>query len=213
MVINIRGTSGSGKTTLTRGIMAKGIVASMGDNQKKPDGYLVKLPFAAQPLFIVGSYENTCGGCDAISTQDEICDRVRAYSSLGHVIMEGLLMSHSFARYAALDRELAETGVKSIWAFLDTPLEVCLDRVRARREAARLAKANPPDFKELNVKNTTDKWKDNQEVYQKFLNGKKDDWKRDVHKFGYTGEPVKLDARMIDHTNGVEQVYGWLTNE
>jgi hypothetical protein len=211
VIINIRGTSGSGKTTVVRGIMAKGIAAPMGENSKKPDGYLVKLPFAPKPLFVVGSYENTCGGCDAISTQDEICDRVRAYASLGHVMMEGLLMSHSFARYAALDRELHAQGHHCIWGFLDTPLEVCLDRVRARREAARLAKVNPPPPKELNTKNTVDKHRDNQEVYLKFLNAKKEDWKL-VSKFGFNGLPVRLDARIIDHTNAIEQVYSWLSD-
>ena len=118
-------------------------------------------------------------------------------------------MSHSFARYAALDRELDQQGIHCIWAFLDTPLEVCLDRVRARREERRLAKAVVPEFKELNVKNTTDKWNDNKEVYHKFRNRNSKDWKL-VPKFGYSGPPIALDARHIDHTRAVEQVYEWL---
>lgn len=205
-VINVRGTSGSGKSTVVRGIMAKGVVTVIGED-KKPDGYIVKIPDIDIPVYIVGPYTTACGGCDQISTQDEICDRIRIYSKMGHVLVEGLLMSHSFARYAALDRELKQDGVDCIWAFLDTPLDVCLDRVRARREERRLAKGG--EFKELNVKNTTDKWNDNQEVYQKFRKAQSKDWKL-VPKFGGSSTPVALDARLLDHTRAVEQVYEWL---
>lgn len=204
-VYNIRGTSGSGKSTIVRGIMEKGVVHPIG-SEKKPDGYIVQIP-DLKNIYVVGPYVTACGGCDQITTQDEICERIRAYSSLGNVLVEGLLMSHSFARYAALDRELAEKDVHCVWAFLDTPLEVCLDRVRARREERRAITGS--EFKELNVKNTTDKWNDNKEVYQKFLKPRDKDWKL-VPKFGYRGKPVAMDARLIDHTRSVEQVFEWL---
>lgn len=209
MVINVRGTSGSGKSTIVRGIMAMGDVSPIGESAKKPDGYIVRIPGRERNVMVVGPYVTACGGCDAISTQDEICNRIRAYSTLGDVLVEGLLMSHSFARYVALDRELfARDGTHCVWAFLDTPLEVCLDRVRARREERRLLTG--AEFKELNTKNTTDKWNDNQEVYQKFLMARSRDWKL-VSKFGYSGAPMALDARMIDHTRAVEQVFEWLS--
>lgn len=206
-VVNVRGTSGSGKSTVVRGIMTMGVVTPIGDNEKKPDGYIVQMPGFDTHVYVVGPYTTACGGCDQIATQDEICDRIRAYSKMGHVLVEGLLMSHSFARYAALDRELDQDGVHCVWAFLDTPLDVCLDRVRARREERRAAKGG--EFKELNVKNTTDKWNDNQEVYQKFLKAQSKDWKL-VPKFGGPSTPVKLDARLIDHTRAVGQVFEWL---
>ena len=207
MVINVRGTSGSGKSTIVRGIMAMGATVIPIGEDRKPDGYIVTGPLFKRSTYIVGPYVTACGGCDQIATQDEICDRIRAYAGLGDVLVEGLLMSHSFARYAALDRELDKQGIHCIWAFLDTPLEVCLDRVRARREERRLATGG--EFKELNVKNTTDKWNDNKEVYQKFLKKNSKDWKL-VPKFGYSGPPAALDARQIDHTRAVEQVYEWL---
>ena len=208
MVINVRGTSGSGKSTIVRGIMGKGIVSFIGEG-RKPDGYIVQIPERERHIYVVGPYVTACGGCDQISTQDEICDRIRAYSTLGDVLVEGLLMSHSFARYAALDRELwYRDSTHCIWAFLDTPLELCLDRVRARREERALLTGK--DRGELNTKNTTDKWNDNQEVYHKFLNAKSSDWKL-LPKFGYKGAPMKLDARMVDHTRAVDQVYEWFS--
>lgn len=205
MVVNVRGTSGSGKSTVVRGIMAMGTVTPIGA-EKKPDGYIVQIPTLDKNVYVVGPYVTACGGCDQITTQDEICDRIRIYSSMGHVLVEGLLMSHSFARYAALDRELALSDVHCVWAFLDTPLEVCLDRVRSRREERRAITG--AEFKELNVKNTTDKHRDNFEVYEKFLKPRDKDWKL-VPKFGYKGKPVALDARMIDYTRATEQVFEW----
>src|SRR5678815_5091805 len=101
LVVNIRGTSGSGKSTIVRGIMAKGATVIPIGEDRKPDGYIITGPLFKRPVYVVGPYTTACGGCDQITTQDEICDRIRAYSTLGDVLVEGLLMSHSFARYAA----------------------------------------------------------------------------------------------------------------
>jgi len=201
MVINPRGTSGSGKTTVVRGIMAKGITTPLGGTARKPDAYQVVFPQApidSPSLFIIGSYENVCGGCDSISTQDEICDRVRAYSTMGHVMMEGLLMSHLFSRYAMLDRELFAKGIPFIWAFLDTPLDLCIERVKQRREE----KGN---FAPLNTKNTEDKWHDMRSVYQKCTKPTEKDWRQVI---GYNR--TTLDARWVHHENAVEEIFSWL---
>ena len=190
MIVNIRGTSGSGKSTSVRGLMnlagrVERCHAYSNDElfaTGRPDAYELDLDLGS-PLFVVGSYETECGGCDSIPTQDEICARVRRYASKGHVVMEGLLMSHLFSRYAALDRELQPTPY--IWAFLDTPLELCIARVKARRDARGVAK------KEFNPHNTTQKWHDMRRVYEKCI------------KAG-------LDARWVDHRDPVSEVLGWL---
>lgn len=150
---------------------------------KHPEAYRLIIGCLPQPLFVIGSYVNTCGGCDGISTQDEICDRVRRFAALGHVALEGLLMSHLFSRYAALAHELAPT--RFIWAFLDTPLELCLARVQARRDARGVAK------RPLNPSNTTAKWHNMRKVYAKC-------------------QAVGLDARWLDHNAAAEQVLTWL---
>jgi hypothetical protein len=203
MILNFRGTSGSGKTTVVRGLMAKyPTVIPLGEfPEKKPDGYECRPdrkafdpgddPIADGPnLYVVGSYKNTCGGCDGIKTQDEACDRVRRYAALGDVLFEGLLISHIFARYQKLDQEMAQAhGHKTIWAFLDTPLELCLDRIRERRNARAAAKGVEP--KPLNTKNTENKWNDARRSFQK-------------------AKTAGLDARWLDHTNPIEQSWGWL---
>jgi cytidylate kinase len=205
MVINVRGTSGSGKSTIVRGIMEKGIVVPIGA-EKRPDGYIVQILGRERNLYVVGPYLTACGGCDAIATQDEICDRIRAYATLGDVLLEGLLMANIFGRYAAIDRELNEKGVHCIWGFLDTPLEVCIERVKGRRAE------RGKNLNEFNPENTTRKHVDTVDAYQKFLRGDAKTWKLTA-KYGYTGPPVKLDARMIDHTRAVEQVFEWLSDK
>jgi cytidylate kinase len=192
VIVNIRGTSGSGKTTVVRGLMSAASVEkvfaddtddALFGQSKHPDAYALTMPDVSPTVFVIGSYENTCGGCDAIPKQDEICERVRRYASRGHVVMEGLLMSHLFGRYAALDRELQPTPY--IWAFLDTPLDLCIERVKARRDARGVAK------KEFNPHNTTAKWHDMRRVYAKC-------------------QAAGLDARWVDHRDPVREVLRWL---
>lgn len=198
MVISIRGTSGSGKTTLVRHIMAAGQVTPLiVDKPKKPDGYRVIIPELDQPVMVVGSYENVCGGTDSISKQDEIEERVRAYAEHGHVLVEGLLMSASFGRWAVVDRDLAAKGIHFIWAFLDTPLEVCLERVNARRQAR-------GETEPVNPENTTSKWHGVRRTAELAGSGVAADWK----KLGRPAE--KLDVRWVPYLTAGETVMGWL---
>jgi len=205
-VINIRSTSGGGKTTTVRGIMKKGKVTPIRvPTNKNPEAYRVDIKNVSSPVYVLGSYENQCGGMDTVQTQDEICNLIRKYAAKGHVLVEGLLMSHTFGRYASLDRELHAKGIHFIWAILDTPLELCLQRVTERREAKRLAKANPPPFKPLDPKNTTSGYVDTYKQFGKCNDQNPKDWKDVPYP------PTKLDARWVDHKRSVEQVFSWLT--
>lgn len=134
-IVNIRGCNGSGKTTIVRRFLDRLPVKALGPNASKPWGYRVDANAwgIATPIMVIGSYENTCGGTDGISTQEEIAERVvRAYD-YGHVLVEGLLMSKSSAggHVAPILKEH-----NAIFGFLDTPWDVCLSRVLARRAAA-----------------------------------------------------------------------------
>jgi len=133
MIINLRGTSGSGKTYAVKEFLYKNApyYHIMGAGSKKPVAHLVFMDM--MPVYAIGSYENVCGGCDTVPTQDMICGLVRHFSQFGHVLFEGLLMSHLWARYKALCEELTGCGEKYVWLFLDTPIEICLDRVDLRR--------------------------------------------------------------------------------
>jgi len=145
LLIKIHGTSGSGKTTAVRDLMAlANEVTSVGDNPKRPEAYQLSFPSLARPVYVLGPYENACGGMDGVSTQREQIDLIEEYATRGHVVYEGLLMS---TFYGGLGMAMEKYGRKHVWAFLDTPIEVCIERVKARRLAA-------GNLKPLNEDNT-----------------------------------------------------------
>lgn len=143
-IVNIRGCNGSGKTTVVRRFLDKLSVQPLGGKPGRPAGYQVDAsPWGINaPVFVVGSYENACGGADGINTQEEIADRVVKALPLGHVLVEGLLMSKSSDK-GHVAPILKKHG--AIFAFLDTPWDVCLERVLARRKAAGNDKPFDPD--------------------------------------------------------------------
>lgn len=147
MIISLRGTHGSGKSTVVRTILERYPHVPLGTG-KKPDGYRVSILFLRQPLFIVGPYLTACGGCDAIQPYDLIWPRIDSWSQQGHVLFEGALVSSS---YGNIGRASEKFGDHVIFAFLDTPLEECIRRIKARRESR-------GSTKEFNPKNTISKY-------------------------------------------------------
>lgn len=160
MIVQIQGTSGAGKSTLARALMdwarKKGwaVVQVLGPD-KKVLGYELQQPKrGGRRVFLVGKYETPCGGCDQVGSSAEVLRRVRKWARYDtDVVLEGLLLSGG---QGSLGRALLKYGDDFAYAFLDTPLEVCLKRVQSRREdraKRRGVKAEP-----LNPKNTTSKW-------------------------------------------------------
>ena len=147
MIVNIRGTSGSGKTFLVRQLMAACNAEPVLDENSKIDAYRLD-----GNIYILGRYTNVCGGCDTIRTQDQVCDRVRKYAAMGHVIFEGLLITHIFGRYHNLSQELG--GI--VWAFLDTTLDQCFENIYKRNGG-----------KPVKEQNTTSAWEAARRVYEK----------------------------------------------
>jgi hypothetical protein len=173
MIVNIRGTSGSGKTTivlkLLKSFAHSQIWVDANGNEKlvpvneadspKPDGKLWGYELPSLRLRIVGRYETPCGGCDGISTQQEVEDRVRLWHGKGyHVLFEGLLISHIYGRWAKLAQDVGRDNM--MFAFLRTPLVTCLERVTARRSARGVTTP-------LNPTNTMQKHADSIRVYDK----------------------------------------------
>lgn len=147
MIINIRGTHGSGKSTLVRSLLDR-YGASVDGSEKKPLGYRFQPEWLSKPVYVVGFYRTACGGCDLIHPYDRIWPRVAHYAELGHVIFEGALIS---GNYGSIGRASERYGDQFVFAFMTTPLEVCIERVRRRR----LAKG---DTRPFNTKNTESKF-------------------------------------------------------
>ena len=99
-------------------------------------GYYVALPSGAR-LLIVGPYKTACGGCDAIQPYADIWPLIAKGRAEGcHVLFEGALVSSSYGNLpTSIGKRSEEFGDDMIFAFLDTPLDICLSRIAARRAA------------------------------------------------------------------------------
>lgn len=133
MIVNIRGTHGSGKSTIVRELMARYNAAPiLHGGTRRPRAYALKVPLFSHLLYVVGPYETACGGCDAIQPYADIWPIVEKVAAWGHVLFEGALVSSS---YGNIGRASELYGDEFVFAFLDTPLRVCLERIAARRRA------------------------------------------------------------------------------
>ena len=183
-VVSIRGTHGSGKSTIVRKILDKyphEVIESCGPpgTRLKTTGYAVFLP-TGRTLYVAGPYKTPCGGCDAIQPYSNIWpDIEHALGEECDVLFEGALVSSS---YGSIGHAMNEYAPEAVFAFLDTPLQTCLDRIKARRAA----KGN---LEPLDPKNTTVKF---------------DNVARTKLQMAKLGSAVRIVD--IDHTRATQQV-------
>lgn len=135
-VINIRGCNGSGKSTVVQAILAVGrarpIFGACGPG--RPEAYELVLPQVAKSVYVLGSYLTPVGGCDRLGSADLVKDLVLKYQPQGHVLFEGLIISDY---YGKLCEALEPFGNQVAVIFLNTPLEVCLERLHERQTAGK----------------------------------------------------------------------------
>jgi len=160
-IVKIHGASGSGKTTAVRSLMdhalSTGILHGVGH---KVEAYNLVLPGVYDHVYVIGSYENNCGGVDTIPDYRTVLSLVDHYRSLGgHVIFEGLLQS---TYYGAMGEHSKQYGDDYVYAFLDTPKEVCVERVNARR-------AQQGTKTKFNPDNTRKKWDTIERLHNKLF--------------------------------------------
>ena len=172
IILRVAGTFGSGKTTAVRKFLNDYDTTVLHANNKIA-GYAVEAKSAGiqKPIFILGKYDNVCGGTDAMKTQEDIATRILQAHPAGHVLYEGALVSASGLN-GAVTKAVHETGC-DVYAFLDTPQDLCIQRVLGRRAAA-------GNDKEFNPKNLIQKYDSVIGCY------------KNLKKAGY-------DVRVIDH--------------
>ena len=132
-ILKIHGCSGAGKTTFARSLIeAAATIDHLHEinNRRKIVGYRLVLPGLDVPVFLLGSYESNCGGVDTVGTAQEVMEMIDRYAKDGHIVHEGLLQS---TYYGAMGEHSKKYGDGYVYAFLDTPINVCLDRVVTRR--------------------------------------------------------------------------------
>lgn len=159
LLCNLRGTSGSGKTTVPKTFMERYGHTDIRNELGKPIGVKVVVPEWNHPVFFIGKYTNVCGGLDTVRTQVEAGQMSIEAHQHGHVICEGLLASG-----VGPDGALPAAIIRHAWPnarflFLDTPLEVCIERVKGRRAAR-------GNDKEFNPQNTESKHKQVHRSYE-----------------------------------------------
>jgi shikimate kinase len=154
MIIKIHGTSGSGKTTIIRDLIAMSsppMTDFMDMKTGKIIAQLMHLPGMMTPVVALGPYGKAhCGGLDAISGTDTHVKLLDAHVQWGHVLYEGLLGSEC---YGAMGLASEKYGRDHVFAFLDTPIEVCIQRVKDRR----LGKGNTKPLNEDNTRGRVQK--------------------------------------------------------
>lgn len=139
MIYNIRGTSGSGKTHLTRQL-----VQMYAGNPIEADGKIFGY-ILPRNLYVLGRYDDAIkgGGVDNITphlykryidhggqgnSMDAVEAQVRKWAQRGrHVLFEGIIVTSVWGRWVNL---AADEPMHFL--FLDTPLEVCYQRVLER---------------------------------------------------------------------------------
>jgi hypothetical protein len=141
-IVNLRGTNGSGKSTAVRQLMDLVGVAEELKRDGKVWAYRLQ-----NKVSVLGRYETACGGAEAL-TFKQIAAGVSELAEQDDVMFEGFLWgtvfksSHEFAK---------TTQHKVIFALLDTPVELCVERTIARRHAA----GNSAPFDSANLR---EKW-------------------------------------------------------
>ena len=135
-IIKLHGCSGAGKTTAVRSLMlaANSVTEVIPHDSKngRPEAYACQFAGWDEPICVLGSYKNNCGGMDSYSSNaQDIIKLIESYREIGHVLFEGLLLS---TYYGGVGKHLEQYGDDVILAFMNTPSLVCLERVTHRRD-------------------------------------------------------------------------------
>jgi hypothetical protein len=143
MIIQLRGTSGSGKTTAMRQVIGVGPewTARFSEGRRKPVYYV------RDQAAVMGHYSSPCGGCDTFKNYGQLKDALKsAAREVSLILMEGLMLSDDVLQTVEIHETIMP--VHRIY-YLNTPLDVCIERVKGRR----VAKGKDTVFNEEKLKN------------------------------------------------------------
>lgn len=150
-IYSIRGTNGSGKSTLVRAFVPtltgdhrggpvdlqpyKAPTKREPDRQKRAEGYCFDTVDLGR-VGVIGSYRTACGGLDSMNSfavQQAAIVWMTLKLEPRHILAEGILASTVYGSWGEFAERCRAAGDTYVWCYLDTPLEICLDRIRARQ--------------------------------------------------------------------------------
>jgi len=198
------GTNGSGKSTIPKGLVERDTDAYLlstefawlsGNMSKgfqattKKSGFATVLPNLG--IILIGDYTpgTNIAGCDTLvrATMEQALDIIMGRPEFDdyHIMMEGVVLSSS--RWH-IDR-FKEMGMTPHMLFMDTPLEVCMER---------LVKRNAAQGKTPNTKNVESKWEETRVKAERCIEGTN----------GYGG----VRAVWVDHSMDIPTTVQWFIN-
>lgn len=149
VIVKLGGCNGSGKSSVVNAILAQAVVRrpflytpvnqTSVIGRPRIGGYTIDHPAVPPELFsstyILGKYETACGGMDTISDKEDRLALLRKYSRKGNlVIFEGLITGKTYGAMGAMSEQRHHRN-RWLYAFMDTPFDVCVKRVLQRRRA------------------------------------------------------------------------------
>lgn len=138
-VIKMGGCNGSGKTTVARALLDLILV----DGHKTPPSGKTKVDrhyvgmLNGTEVVVLGGYEQACGGMDTIGDKEDRLALLKKHCKPGRIIFyEGLMTGKTYGRMGEISEADVKKGNNWLYAFMDTPFDVCVARVLQRRAAA-----------------------------------------------------------------------------
>lgn len=101
---------------------------------RMPEAYELMVPKCKTKTYLLGPYLTDCGGCDRLIPYELIPDLIKKYAPKGHVLFEGIIVTSVYGQVGAL---MEQWKKNSIFLFLDTTLDECLNRIEKRRDKGR----------------------------------------------------------------------------
>lgn len=133
-LVNIRGTNGSGKTYTVRQIVSNFPLLSRKTVEVDGAKGLQTIAYYDHgDFYLIGSYENDCGGLDTVRDFYSIAPLALKLLEEKSVLMEGLLWSSVFSSMHKLEHECRVKGHQVVWCGFDYPVETMINRVVERR--------------------------------------------------------------------------------
>ena len=152
-IVAIKGTNGSGKSTVVRSLLEHLGRQSILRVNSKEAGYRCR--YQDGSLFILGKYKTACGGLDSSfsygGAADDLLLCIDKLAPRGHVCCEGVIAitSYGHKRMTRFADKLKRKGHRMIFANIDTPVELCIERVEQRRmEAGNLKPFDPAKLRD-----------------------------------------------------------------